>query len=1286
MPSGKLETTAATSTLNTYANDKSSYETSGTYSIVNKTASSAMNIGGTTTESGSAGSSTSSTTRSELVNGTWVTTSGDGSSSTWDGGKGSSIGSGGYSYEVGGGGVAGTIDENGTWKWGSQYDTSSGFVDGAWATSGFGGSESKVSSGYTAKGDGTFQITLPGSSSGTGGAEGTTDKLVIDGTIKESATETFSRDEAAAFVFGTPESGVSQSWQQVGGDVRVKGTSRVTWDAENKPGSGAGSDVSFFSGQRSALDYDLWSTFDGAGWTDGGTAKITNDFTDHVTVDRKGTYAVEGLKGAVITGDVTTTVGSDRTSSYEVVRTLSSDGTWRATSGTGSSQEETTATTKYADGTGSLASTSWDTATEKLTNAKPLSKRVWFDTNSTIDPATGRWKTTGDGGSTASGVVEVTFTGAHGYTKELTVAAGMKLLTSGTYSQTSKATIDYDYSTTSTLDASGKIATTGSGTASLSGGTHSWWNAGTGSTPLTAPDGAAVSHTEDGDRNEQAAVTTKWVFGGDGWEEKSTKATTDKASNVSFASRYDILWNVAGRPDGDGAGTFSKGSFVETAADSHDYTSSSEITRTASDNGRFTFAGWRKGGGESHGTSTVNYHNYDTREYLKTADVVANDAYNYTGDTWRVDFDAAGMPTVQHTGTLTTKEFYSSATTDGVYSPSPVVINKQASRPRSELDEAPGFRLSPGRGALFVGYGNSYDVAGVGYGYNESPSVPAAAGGSAPETAAPTLVPVGASTVPAGISSEATNYEGRLAGLSQPRLVTSGSRPIGSGSANLPTVPAISTPSIGSLGFTKSDSAPEAPTTRGFANVVVSGMAGPVVSQGGGIGASVSAFAADYFRDVAQVYANTEGMSPLSRGYTVAGFAIADMVGVRQLSDAFSTHDAADGHVQSWGERVSDGAFGAIGLAGTTAFFGKMAIAAANKVDDVGRCMNTLTRINLGACFTGDTLVQVTALAGEPSQEPADDGSVATATLQTVAIAMLPLGARVLAGNPRPEEMDDSFAEPVQATWVTVSVRMTKRDGTVVKAEFLRPREWVTRHGIVAGAALPMAIAELEVEGDAVVTGIGPCPAIAAGEGRVVTGRFLTREAGNLVRVALENGTEIRATDVHPVWSLDREEWVPAGELEPGELVDTLAGPVAVHSVQRLESALDVYNIEVHGEHVFRVTADGVLVHNACAPLRANMIAEHGAEYMAGKQAAHIIPKNGWSWANPALHSIIAKVKEAGLIDDVANGFAATAGHNGTHTKAYVNQVIDTMRGLNTREELLGGIGRLRAMIEGGGF
>jgi hypothetical protein len=1223
LPNGKLETTAATSTLKNYANDSSSYESTGTYSAVNAV----MMIGGTTSESGSSGTSSSSTTRSELVNGAWVTTNGDGTTAAWDGGKGSSIGSGGYSYEANGGGVAGRIDESGTWKWGSRYDTFSDLVDGAWATSGFGGDESSVASHFSAKGDGTFQITLPGSASGSGGTGVSADTLVIEGKIKESSEENFSRDEAAAFVFAAPVSGVSQPWQQVGGGVNVKGNSSVTWDAWNEPPSGE-SGVSFLTGQSSGLDYDLWSNFDGDGWTDGGTATITNDFSANTTVRRQGTYAIEGLKGAVITGGVTTDASADRTSSYEVIRTLSSDGTWRVTSGTGSSHQEESATTKYGDGTGTVVGSDWDTATETLKNSKPLTKRVWFDTTSTIDTATGTWTTTGDGGSESSGVVEITFTGERGYTKPFDVTTAMTLVASGTYSQTSKATIDYDYSTESKLATSGVVTTTGTGTASLSDGTRSWWNAETGNTSSASSDGTTVTHTttvthsEDGDRNEKAAVTTNWVFAGGGWQEESTKATTDNASKGSFSSGYSDTWQVVFDPVRDGReGPGGGGFLIKTATGSHNYTSSSEMTRTARAGGGCAVTGRREGGGESHGTSSVRYHDQDYDEFVRSATLTANDSFDYTGDAWRIEFGETGMPSITYAGTLTTSESFSTKTIQPAYSGVRTdrhAFSKQDSRTRSaNTDEGPSFAVSGGRGlymngfydtsfaSFFAGYGNSYDVARAGYGYDESRSMLAAFGAGAPEAAAPSLVPSGSSTVPNGISSEASNYETRLAGLSQPRLVTSGSRPIGAGSANLPTIPAISTPSIGSLGFEKSDSAPEAPTTKPFNTIVVSGMAGPASGQGGGLGASASAFAAGYFRDVAQVYANTEGMSPLWRAYTVGGFAIADMVGVRQLSDAFSTHDAADGHVQSWGERVSDGAFGAIGLAGTTAVVGRAAIAAANKVDDVGRCMNALTKINLGACFTGDTLVQVTALAGAPSTDPESAAAVATATLQTVAIAMLPLGSRVLAGNPRPEEMDDSFAEPEQATWVSVSVRMTKRDGTVVKAEFLRPREWVARHGIKAGAALPMAIAEMEVEGDAVVTAIGPCPQIATGEGRVVTGTFVTREAGNLVRVALENGTEIRATDVHPVWSVDREEWVPAGEFQPGERMDTLGGPVAVREVQRLESPLDVYNIEVHGEHVFRVTADGVLVHNACASTSGNNVFAS-----AGRQA-HVAYKAG---------------------------------------------------------------------------
>ena len=102
--------------------------------------------------------------------------------------------------------------------------------------------------------------------------------------------------------------------------------------------------------------------------------------------------------------------------------------------------------------------------------------------------------------------------------------------------------------------------------------------------------------------------------------------------------------------------------------------------------------------------------------------------------------------------------------------------------------------------------------------------------------------------------------------------------------------------------------------------------------------------------------------------------------------------------------------------------------------------------------------------------------------------------------------------------------------------------------------------------------------------------------------------------------------------------------------------------------------------------LRANMIAAYGADFMKGKQAAHIIPQNGWLWSPSALKDIIKRVKDAGLMDDIRNGFAATSGHDGTHTLKYVNQLIETMEDKISKDDLLQGIAELREMIEKGVF
>ncbi|MFN6206382.1 MAG: polymorphic toxin-type HINT domain-containing protein, partial [Planctomycetota bacterium] len=168
-----------------------------------------------------------------------------------------------------------------------------------------------------------------------------------------------------------------------------------------------------------------------------------------------------------------------------------------------------------------------------------------------------------------------------------------------------------------------------------------------------------------------------------------------------------------------------------------------------------------------------------------------------------------------------------------------------------------------------------------------------------------------------------------------------------------------------------------------------------------------------------------------------------------------------------------------------------------------------------------------------------------------------------------------------------LSIPVQRSDGGVVDAELLRPRAWIERHGIVAGQLLPLHLPELEVSGQALVTAVEACPPIAGGEGSVVTARFVTREVHVVASVEVlgPNGSveTITGTTIHPVWSVDREDWVPLGELVQGETLQGEGGLAVVLSITLSRVAQPVYNLEVHGEHVYQVGELGVLVHNACS-------------------------------------------------------------------------------------------------------
>jgi hypothetical protein len=123
------------------------------------------------------------------------------------------------------------------------------------------------------------------------------------------------------------------------------------------------------------------------------------------------------------------------------------------------------------------------------------------------------------------------------------------------------------------------------------------------------------------------------------------------------------------------------------------------------------------------------------------------------------------------------------------------------------------------------------------------------------------------------------------------------------------------------------------------------------------------------------------------------------------------------------------------------------------------------------------------------------------------------------------------------------------------------------------------------VGGCATVRAVRPCPPRDAWLEKMQVGEFRPwpNRVGDL-KIASES-EPLAVTPTHPFWSPNRNRWVPAGRLEPGDQVQTQLGPSVVEwYVMRERPEAVVYNIEVEGDHVYRVGESGVLVHNASAP------------------------------------------------------------------------------------------------------
>jgi hypothetical protein len=216
----------------------------------------------------------------------------------------------------------------------------------------------------------------------------------------------------------------------------------------------------------------------------------------------------------------------------------------------------------------------------------------------------------------------------------------------------------------------------------------------------------------------------------------------------------------------------------------------------------------------------------------------------------------------------------------------------------------------------------------------------------------------------------------------------------------------------------------------------------------------------------------------------------------------------------------------------------------------------------------------VTHITGKPITE-----------FTSASIESIRVGQRVVGQNPLREQVE--AWKPDSETWRKVDLHMRNESGASLWITLIRPDWWVESQVANVGSHIYLELPEMGALGHAEVLEVGPCPEMSPGDSDpVVTGTFKHEVDKNskVVKLRLEGQTEpTGVTDNHPYWSVDRQEFIPAGELRLGEAVNTVGGITRVASVEAYAYTGFVYNLETT-EHVYRVGSLGSLVHNSCVP------------------------------------------------------------------------------------------------------
>ncbi len=160
----------------------------------------------------------------------------------------------------------------------------------------------------------------------------------------------------------------------------------------------------------------------------------------------------------------------------------------------------------------------------------------------------------------------------------------------------------------------------------------------------------------------------------------------------------------------------------------------------------------------------------------------------------------------------------------------------------------------------------------------------------------------------------------------------------------------------------------------------------------------------------------------------------------------------------------------------------------------------------------------------------------------------------------------------------------TRPSADVLEMTILRPAEWALARGLRdPGDKIDLQNPEIGASSSFVALAIDPAEIPASGPGQVILGTY-RHVSGDVYGVSFVGGGEpLRGTGSHPLFSLDRDDWVRVRDLQVGERLQTAEGAVTVEALEKVRGVHRVYNLEVEGDHEYLVGEAEVRAHNTCA-------------------------------------------------------------------------------------------------------